>query len=420
MNDLDKLFLLHRKMPNVIETFTFNSKDVSVLKNEALIILDTNVLLLPYKAGKTSFDAILSVYNKLKKENRLFLPEQVAREFIKNKPEKIGELYQALNDKISKITVISDFNYPILSDLQEYQDIQNKLVELENLKKAISKLNKSILGQITEWGWNDPVSKQYRTVFTKDTFILLDENISDENTLMTNLNDRNDLKLPPGYKDEGKSENSIGDYLIWLSIIQIATEKKKDVIFISGDEKSDWQHRSNDTALFPRFELVEEFRKETNGKTINIMPLSKFMELLEQDVGVVEDIKKEEERYIENLEKFFIFQHECPHCKKNIEKELNNDFSKSIVVSCYDCDGKYHIYKDYQGQIGVKIYERKKIVPMIMDEIEDVDCPNCGYHNTIILKTRHNSTVHNICQECDIKFSSHRLKDMSVKTVKCE
>lgn len=220
-------------MPNVVETFTFNAKDISILKNEALIILDTNVLLLPYKAGKTSFDAIISVYKKLKDEKRLFLPEQVAREFIKNKPEKIGELYQALNDKISKITVISDFDYPILSDLQEYQDIQNKLTILDGLKKDISRLNKSILGKISEWGWNDPVSKQYRSVFTQDTFILLDKNSSEtKNELMTELNERNSLKLPPGYKDEGKEENSIGDYLIWLSIIKIASEKNKDILFL--------------------------------------------------------------------------------------------------------------------------------------------------------------------------------------------
>lgn len=407
-------------MPEVIDTFTFSAKDISKLKSEALIIIDTNVLLLPYKAGKTSFDAIIKEYQKLKQENRLFLPEQVAREFIKNKPEKIGELYKALNDKISKITGISEFDYPILSDLQEYQDIQSKLIELDGLKKDISKLNKLVLGKISDWGWNDPVSEKYRIIFTKETFIVLDKTELNEETLITCLNQRNDLKLPPGYKDDNKEENSIGDYLIWLSIIQIAKKQGKDVIFLSGDEKSDWQHRSNDTALFPRFELVEEFRKETNGKTINIMPLSKFMELLEQDSKVVEDIRKEEDRYTENLEKSYIFQHECPHCKKIINKELNNSFSKSIVVSCDHCDGKYHIYKDYQGLIGVKIYEHKKIAPMTMDEIEDVNCPNCGYENTIILKNRHNSTAHNICQQCDIKFSSHRQKDMSVKNVKCE
>ncbi len=408
-------------MPNVVETFTFNAKDISILKNEALIILDTNVLLLPYKAGKTSFDAIISVYKKLKDEKRLFLPEQVAREFIKNKPEKIGELYQALNDKISKITVISDFDYPILSDLQEYQDIQNKLTILDGLKKDISRLNKSILGKISEWGWNDPVSKQYRSVFTQDTFILLDKNSSEtKNELMTELNERNSLKLPPGYKDEGKEENSIGDYLIWLSIIKIASEKNKDIIFITGDEKSDWQHRSSNTALFPRFELVEEFRNKTNGKTINIMPLSKFMEVLEQDVQVVQDIKKEEERYIEDLEKIFIFQHECPNCNISTEKELKGEFSNSIVVSCQSCEEKYHIYKNSQGQVGVKVFQNRKNKPMAMDEIEDVECPNCGYDNMIILKTRHNSTVHNICQSCDIKFSSHRQKDMSVKSVKCD
>ena len=47
----------------------------------------------------------------------------------------------------------------------------------------------------------------------------------------------------------------------------------------------------------------------------------KKAKVLLTDTKPLEDIKKEEERYIENLDKNFIFQHECPHCKNNIEKE---------------------------------------------------------------------------------------------------
>lgn len=66
-------------------------KSVEQVKNKCLFVLDTNALLLPYTTSSKSIDEIKKVYAKLIKEKRLFIPGQVAREFAKNRPEKIKD-----------------------------------------------------------------------------------------------------------------------------------------------------------------------------------------------------------------------------------------------------------------------------------------------------------------------------------------
>jgi hypothetical protein len=52
--------------------------------------------------------------------------------------------------------------------------------------------------------------------------------------------------VPPGFKDQGKP----GDLIIWNTILHLGVEKKKSIIFVSTDEKTDWWHQSNLVALF--------------------------------------------------------------------------------------------------------------------------------------------------------------------------
>ena len=63
--------------------------------------------------------------------------------------------------------------------------------------------------------------------------------------------ERYTLKIPHGYKDEGKDETTLyglsnyncrkyGDLLIWRQIIDRATEAKKGIIFVNDDKKEDW------------------------------------------------------------------------------------------------------------------------------------------------------------------------------------
>lgn len=50
-------------------------------------------------------------------------------------------------------------------------------------------------------------------------------------------------RLPPGFRDEAKPENRLGDLIIWLEILEYSLVRKDDfahVLFLTNDEKSDW------------------------------------------------------------------------------------------------------------------------------------------------------------------------------------
>ena len=100
-------------------------------------------------------------------------------------------------------------------------------------------------------------------------------------------------KIPPGFKDDRKADDGVGDFLIWLTILEIA-KQKKHVIFVSGDEKNDWFYISEKQALYPRFELIIEFQEISKGKTFHILKLSELLNLFGADKKAVEEIQVEE------------------------------------------------------------------------------------------------------------------------------
>jgi hypothetical protein len=52
------------------------------------------------------------------------------------------------------------------------------------------------------------------------------------------------------------------------TILSVGTERKRDAVLVSRDEKSDWLYRSGNTALYPRFDLVDEYRRASDSETI--------------------------------------------------------------------------------------------------------------------------------------------------------
>ena len=84
------------------------------IKNECFVVLDTNVLLVPYTVSKTSLQAIRNAYLQLIELKRLVVPGQVAREFAKNRPNKISALLSAdfkqkRFSKIYEVGILSSF-----------------------------------------------------------------------------------------------------------------------------------------------------------------------------------------------------------------------------------------------------------------------------------------------------------------------
>ena len=280
--------------PDAKSIFGISLKPIHAVKESCIVVLDTNVLLVPYTINPKGLSEIKKAYKALLKTNRLKIPAQVAREFAKNRPNKLSELYQQLSSKRSKVPGFQKGQYPLLESLPEYAavvDLERTLdKQLESYKSALSKL----IDHIRNWTWNDPVSLLYGQLFTPETIV--EAEITNE-ALEADIKRRIQLKIPPGYKDASKPDSGAGDILIWHTIMSLGEKTKKDVLFVSADGKPDWFHQS-DGPLYPRFELVDEFRRRSQGASFHILKLSDFLDLFDAKGEVVEEVRQEEEKLI--------------------------------------------------------------------------------------------------------------------------
>uniref|UniRef100_UPI001ABA8EDD PIN-like domain-containing protein n=1 Tax=Burkholderia gladioli TaxID=28095 RepID=UPI001ABA8EDD len=126
---LERTFLADDLIPDAAAAFGYQVPSVEKAINTADIVLDTNVLLLPYGAGSGSLGEIIKVFKPLAEKKRLFLPGQVAREFIRNRPNKLGELQQQLQDKISRFLALDKLNFPILEGSAEYSKLNETMAK---------------------------------------------------------------------------------------------------------------------------------------------------------------------------------------------------------------------------------------------------------------------------------------------------
>lgn len=227
------------------------------------VVIDTNVLLLPYRAGPSSLAQIQKVFAEFKREKRLFVPAQVAREFARHRPTKVAELHQAIADRASRVVLPETPAYPLLETTAEYRDLAKAASDLEQARKAYQRATSTLLARIREWQWNDPVSLVYHSLFDQSCIC---EPLIDQDAALEELKRRYARKLPPGYKDASKEDGGVGDYLIWLTILEIGRTRKRPLLFVSGEEKQDWQHRSGGQGFLPRFELVDEYRRASLGQ----------------------------------------------------------------------------------------------------------------------------------------------------------
>ncbi|SUU24462.1 PIN domain-containing protein [Acinetobacter haemolyticus] len=298
-------FTLKDIYPESSTALFFELKKIDEIKNDALILLDTNILLLPYKTNSESLNAIRQVYSQLISTDQLYVPAHTIREFLKNRPDKLSEIVEALNKKSSSSFQYVD-NYPVLTNLEEYSELAALGVELKARIKEYQDKIRSIMSTIQSWTWDDSVSLVYKELFVDR---ILDGNI-EMSDLERELEKRNTLSQPPGFKDKGKDLNASGDLIIWKEILKCAQEKGKDVIFISADEKNDWWHKSNKEGLYPRFELIDEFRRVTAGKSFHIISLSKLLKIFDASANVIQSVEETENNIADET--------------SNIEKEYND------------------------------------------------------------------------------------------------
>jgi hypothetical protein len=273
--------------------FSFDYKNIAEVKNDCLVVLDTNVLLLPYKAETQSISEIEGVYKKLKKEQRLFIPVQAAKEFIDHRSVKVGEVFHNILDQKSRNSNPSVLkSIPILENEKAYKKIKKLEKEIADKIKEISKNYDELSETVLSWSnWSDPISLLYKNLFTPEIII---DPVIDKESFKTEIEKRFFHEIPPGYKDGGKPDDGVGDLLIWKTILYLGEIHNKNLIFVSGDTKIDWCIRNSKTVIAPRPELINEYRCASGGKSFYFIQLSQLLKMFDASEEVIDDIKHEE------------------------------------------------------------------------------------------------------------------------------
>lgn len=283
-------FWLTRVYPDPAATLGFEQAKLDSVKDKCLVILDANVLLLPYRLGATSLQEIQRVFADLAKEDRIFLPAQAVREFLKHRADKIRDLVRDLSRQASQIQILSDKKIGFLETNPEYQELMSLSDETKKLKDRTLKLVESISVRLRSGIGSDPVSTAYREIFSSR---VTEVPAGDDGELLKEMAWRYRHSIPPGYKDRDKPDEGIGDYLIWKTILRLGQERKTDCILVTEDAKGDWWVQS-EGAFQPRLELVDEYRSASGGATLHLLPLSGLLELLNAKSTAVSEAKEAE------------------------------------------------------------------------------------------------------------------------------
>lgn len=263
---------------------------------DVLVVLDTNALLFPFKVGGRDFSEIKSAFTRLAGEGRLRVPARVIREYLNNRDTQLSNLLKAVQDKVSTLPS-SGSNLPhFFKDMDGASAAFDADQHLHKASREYAKALRPLIDRMKAWRGDDPVTVAYKKIFGPDVVV---DCKFDRPTVAQQWKTRLENKTPPGYKDSNKPDKGIGDFLIWLTILEIGRTSEKDIIFVTGDEKADWRVRSDNSGVYPRPELIDEYRRCTKGKNLRLLKLADLLEEVGAPKEVVEDVREAETLTVE-------------------------------------------------------------------------------------------------------------------------
>ncbi|MCM1023965.1 MAG: PIN domain-containing protein [Prevotella sp.] len=262
-------------MRNAIKEYlSLSDSEKQSLLETATIVFDTNVFLNLYRYSKATREALLDIMTSFK--DRLWMPYQVAKEFMKNRPEVILETANKYN------SMISDGD-KLVQNFAENLRIKSNDSSCEELKKYINHwIDEKKTSNLVVTNCNDDnILTQILDLF--DGKVGKDYDETELGKIKKDGKDRYDKKIPPGYKDSKKStenndNNTYGDLIYWKQILDYAKAKHVDIILVTSDQKEDWWTIINNQTIGPRAELKKEFNDITAQK-FHMYKMERFIQI---------------------------------------------------------------------------------------------------------------------------------------------
>lgn len=288
-------FWLTDLYPDAQALFRHEQPKLSDISDNCIVVLDANVLLFPFEMQSASVTEIEKVYTRLAGEGRLIIPGQAVREFYKNRSGKIAAIADVIDGVIDRAKKpVFEKPIPLLEDDKEYSEAKALAVEIINKNKDIVRKLSAVNERLKDEVGGDRVSSIYRKVLT-DCVCELTLNDEQRQEIVAEVARRAQLEIAPGFKDHGKEDGGVGDFIIWKTILREAATRRAHCIFVTEEKKPDWFVKRKG-AFQPRPELLDEFRAQTLGKSVHLIPLSGLLSVFKASDEVVQEVQELEER----------------------------------------------------------------------------------------------------------------------------
>lgn len=245
------------------------------LWEKAIFVFDTNVFLNLYRYTPKTTKQLLNAFEQLK--DRIWMPYQVAFEFSRDRYEVIYEANERFkNLSIDAEKLVKKWTEDLRtekndSDVQELTEFLKKWIEKKEQNNCLitNPMEDNILTKLLSL-FENKVGQPY----TKE----------EKDKIEAEGEKRYSNNIPPGYKDKKKIDNKYGDLLVWKEILKYATAEKKDIIFVTHDQKEDWWNQIHGKTIGPRIELRKEFYDQTHHM-FHMYTMSSFLSNFGESTG---------------------------------------------------------------------------------------------------------------------------------------
>lgn len=368
--------------------------DFKNLDSDTLVIFDTNTLLNIYRYSNDTRQKLIEVMEEIK-EN-IWIPNQVMLEFSLNRQETLAKLIKEKND------IPNETSQKYLSFYRGIEafvnDIKIKSIDassmkeelLVNFKDSLDKLEKEFSEQINSIlsivDLTEDLASEFKDLFTNRIGKAYNQEKLDE--IATSAIERFKLKIPPAYKDSGKSEvvsyngviyeKKYGDLIIWNQILDKALEENiKKIVFVTDDNKLDWWFKVQGKTIGPRAELKNELLR-ISGADLHMFNSNSFLKQFTDNQSnlIVEEAESNSSKN-ENSEFNFGLEH---NLSKTEILSLINDSNKDI---------KYH--KNSFDEVKERIENTNKRILNLEHKIKNTEDQSLIFNLEAVLELENRS-----------------------------
>jgi hypothetical protein len=235
------------------EHYPISADEDRRLRRTATFALDTNVLLDLHRFTKGTRGELIEILQGLAKEDRVWVPHQAALEYHKALADVVSRRqanYQSLVNQLHSWRKTFDEKLgPLPAEIEGPLSALQRALESVRDSHCSSEEDSALLDRITTL-----FQGRVGTPYPNDVMAQKHKE----------ADARYKAKTPPGFIDAQKEgTRQYGDFILWSQMIDYAREKKRSVIFVTGERKDDWWQDSHDGTRKPHPELRREFKIQT-------------------------------------------------------------------------------------------------------------------------------------------------------------